>query len=184
VFDYRWSSRASALLVCIETNRLKKGSTLHSNEQVIQKFYEAFHARDAAGMTACYDPDVIFSDPAFGVLEGGKAIAMWHMLCGRAKELQVTVRNIRADDQAGSADWEAKYLFGPNRRLIHNVVKAAFDFRNGKIIKHTDTFDMWKWTRMALGGIGALLGWSSLLRSAVQKSVRRQLDEYMQKQAA
>ena len=63
-------------------------STLHPNELVIQKFYEAFHARDAAGMTACYDPNVIFSDPAFGVLEGGKAIAMWHMLCERAKDLQ------------------------------------------------------------------------------------------------
>lgn len=157
---------------------------MHPNEQVIQKFYEAFHARDAAGMTACYDPNVIFSDPAFGRLEGEKATAMWHMLCGRAKDLQVTVRNIQVDDRSGSADWEAKYLFGPNHRPVHNVVKAAFDFRNGKIVKHTDSFDMWKWTRMALGGIGTVLGWSPLLTSAVRKSVRRQLDEYMQKQAA
>jgi len=156
-------------------------STLHPNELVIQKFYEAFHARDAAGMTACYDPNVIFSDPAFGVLEGGKAIAMWHMLCERAKDLQVTVSNVEATDGAGSADWEARYLFGPNRRPVHNVVKAAFNFRDGKIVKHTDSFDMWRWTRMALGGLGTLLGWSSILRSAIQKSVRRQLDQYMQK---
>jgi limonene-1,2-epoxide hydrolase len=157
---------------------------LHPNEQVIQEFYEAFHARNAAGMNSCYDPEIIFSDPAFGTLEGEKAFAMWRMLCGRAKELEVTVRNIRADDKSGSADWEAKYLFGPSRRPVHNVVKASFEFRDGRIVKHTDTFDMWKWTRMALGGIGTLLGWSPLLRSAIQKSTRRQLEEYIARQSA
>jgi hypothetical protein len=131
-------------------------------------------------MTACYDPSIIFSDPAFGVLEGKSAIAMWHMLCGRARDLQVSVSNIRADDATGSADWQATYLFGKDRRPVHNVVKAAFDFRDGKIVRHDDTFDMWQWTRMALGSIGTILGWSPFLRAAIRKSVRRQLDEYMQ----
>jgi ketosteroid isomerase-like protein len=157
---------------------------MHPNEQVIQKFYEAFHARDAAGMTACYDPKIVFSDPAFGTLEGKDATAMWHMLCGRARDLHVNVTKIQADDTSGSADWQAKYLFGPNRRPVHNMVKAAFDFRDGKIVKHADSFDMWKWTRMALGSVGTLLGWSPFLKAAVRKSVRRQLDEFMQKNPA
>ena len=31
------------------------------NEELIQKFYTAFQARDAVGMCACYHPDVVFS---------------------------------------------------------------------------------------------------------------------------
>jgi ketosteroid isomerase-like protein len=157
---------------------------LHPNEQVIQKFYESFHARDAAGMTACYDPHIIFSDPAFGTLEGQEAVAMWHMLCGRARDLEVSVSNIRADDTSGSANWQAMYLFGKDHRPVHNMVQAVFDFRDGKIVRHIDSFDMWRWTRMALGSIGTVLGWSPFLRSAIRKSVRRQLDEYMQGHSA
>ena len=157
---------------------------MHPNEQLIQKFYEAFNARDAAGMNACYDSNVVFSDPAFGRLEGPQAFAMWEMLCGRAKELDVTARNIQADDRNGSAHWDAKYLFGPKRRPVHNVIKAVFVFQDGKIIEHTDSFDMWKWSRMAIGGIGIFFGWSSILRSAIQKSTRRQLEDYMQKRSA
>lgn len=135
-------------------------------------------------MNACYASDVIFSDPAFGDLEGQKVFSMWEMLVARAKELQVTVGDIHADENTGSARWEAKYLFGPHRRPVHNIIQASFVFRAGRIVEHNDRFDMWKWTRMAVGGIGLFFGWSSFLRSAIQKSTRRQLEEYMQKRSA
>jgi ketosteroid isomerase-like protein len=157
---------------------------LHPNEQTIQKFYEAFHARDAAGMNSCYAPNIVFSDPAFGVLAGEKVFAMWQMLCGRTKELEITFNDIHADDKSGTAHWDAKYFFGPNHRPVHNIVDAAFVFRDGRIVEHTDTFDMWKWTRMAIGGIGIFFGWSFALRSAIQKSTRRQLDDFMQNKSA
>ncbi|MBI5840009.1 MAG: nuclear transport factor 2 family protein [Chloroflexi bacterium] len=157
---------------------------MHPNEQVIRKFYEAFHSRDAAGMNACYHPNVVFTDPAFGRLEGRQAFAMWAMLCSRAKDLQVTAGDIRADENTGSAYWEAKYSFGPKRRPVHNVVSANFVFRDGKIIEHTDSFSMWKWSGMAIGLIGILFGWTSFLKSAIQKSANRQLNDYMQRQSA
>ena len=135
-------------------------------------------------MNACYDQKVVFSDPAFGVLEGNEVFAMWEMLASRAKELQVTVSDIHADDTAGSARWEAQYLFGAHRRPVHNVIKAKFAFRDGKIIEHADSFSMWKWSRMAIGTIGSLLGWTRFLKSTIQKSTRRQLEEYMQKRSA
>ena len=52
---------------------------MHPNAQLIQTFYTAFQNRDAAGMAACYHPEVVFSDPVFPHLEGPKAIAMWQM---------------------------------------------------------------------------------------------------------
>jgi hypothetical protein len=163
---------------------LHEGSTLHPNEQVIRKFYEAFHSRSADGMNANYDPEVVFEDPAFGRLQGQQVFSMWQMLCSRAKDLQISTENIRADDRTGSAHWEAKYLFGPHRRPVHNIVKANFIFRDGKIIEHVDAFSLWKWSSMAVGFAGMILGWSPLFKIAIQRSTRRQLDHYMQKQSA
>ena len=157
---------------------------MHPNEQVVRKFYEAFHARSAADMNAHYDQAVVFEDPAFGRLEGQQVFSMWQMLCSRARELKVSASNIFADDKAGSAHWEAKYLFGPNRRPVNNVVQANFIFRDGKIIEHIDTFNLWKWSSMAVGLTGTLLGWSPFFKSTIQKSTRRQLDNFMQNNSA
>lgn len=154
---------------------------MHPNEKLIQSFYEAFQRRDAKAMTACYAPDVVFRDPAFGRLEAAEATGMWRMLCERGRELEVSVSRIQADDQAGSAVWEARYIFGRPGRRVHNVVQAAFTFRDGKIAEHHDHFDFWRWSRMALGTPGLLLGWTPFLRAAVQRSTNEQLAEFMKK---
>ena len=84
---------------------------MHPHAQLIQNFYTSFQRRDAAGMIACYHPEVVFFDPVFMRLEGARAGAMWQMLCGRAKDLEITFSNVRADDQTGAAHWEAIYTF-------------------------------------------------------------------------
>src|SRR6185503_190206 len=147
--------------------------TMQPQEQLIQKFYSSFQARDAAGMTACYQPDVVFPDPVFGRLQGAQAIAMWRMLCGRAKDLAITLENVRANPHTGSAHWEARYTWGKSGRPVHNSIEAAFEFRDGLIAQHVDTFDLWRWTRMALGPAGVFLGWSPMVQGAVRKEARR-----------
>jgi hypothetical protein len=150
------------------------------NEALIQKFYTAFQARDAAGMCACYHPAVGFSDPVFGRLPASAAAAMWHMLCARAKDLQINYGDIQANAETGTAHWEARYTFGKKSRPVHNVIDAAFAFRDNLIVQHDDMFDLWKWTRMALGPTGLLLGWTPWLQSAVRRDARRGLDAFMQ----
>ena len=49
--------------------------------QLIKDFYQAFAALDAETMASCYHKDILFEDPAFGVLKGEKAKNMWRMLC-------------------------------------------------------------------------------------------------------
>jgi hypothetical protein len=153
---------------------------MHPNEQLIQKFYSAFQVYDAEGMCACYQPDVIFSDPVFGRLAGPRAVAMWEMLCSRATDLKIRFEVFQADDTSGRAHWEAWYSFGPKRRPVHNVVEAAFVFRAGLISQHMDTFDLRRWARMALGPIGLLLGWTPLLRSKIRQDALRGLRRYQQ----
>ena len=152
---------------------------MHLNAQLIEKFYTAFQSRDADAMCACYHPEVTFTDPAFGTLRGARAASMWRMLVERGKDLQVTFGNIRADDSRGSAHWEAKYRFGPKRRPVHNIIEAEFVFKDGLILQHTDRFNFWKWSSMALGVTGTLLGWTPFIQSAVRKNALSGLEKFM-----
>lgn len=152
---------------------------MHPNAALIERFYAAFAARDAAGMAACYHPDVVFTDPAFGELRGPRAGAMWAMLVERGKDLQVTWRDVHADDSSGRAHWDARYTFSQTGRRVHNRIDAEFAFRDGLIVRHTDRFDFWAWARQALGPAGLLLGWTPLIRNKVRSTARRGLEKYM-----
>lgn len=150
---------------------------MHPNEELIDRFYTAFNARDADTMAASYADDATFEDPAFGKLTADEARAMWHMLLGRATDLRAEFRDVRADDQTGSAHWEAHYTF--NGRPVHNVIDADFSFRDGLITKHVDDFDWPRWAGQALGLPGRLLGRTSFLHNRASRKARAQLDTYL-----
>lgn len=152
---------------------------MHPNTALIHRFYDSFAALDAAGMKACYHPDVVFHDPAFGELRGAEAGAMWAMLCGRAKDLQVTASDMHADDARGRAHWDARYTFAQTGRTVLNRIDAEFAFRDGLIVRHTDRFGFWRWARQALGPIGLLLGWTPLIRNKVRSNARAGLRKFM-----
>lgn len=154
---------------------------MHPNAQLIETFYRAFQRRDAEAMAACYAVDVVFEDPAFGQLRGVDAGDMWRMLCARAKDLEVRFSDVQADDTAGSAHWEADYLFSQTGRTVHNRIDATYRFRDGLIVEHRDRFDLWAWSRQALGLPGVLLGWSPLLRNKVRSQTRRGLTQFQSK---
>lgn len=151
-----------------------------NHHDLIERFYQAFQRRDHAGMIACYHPDITFSDPVFGELHGKRAGAMWHMLCERGQDLAVTYRDITADTTNGSAHWEATYTFSTGRS-VHNIIDATFRFEDGLIIEHVDTFDLYRWARMALGPVGTLLGWTSRMQYRIGSSARESLDRFISK---
>lgn len=151
---------------------------MHPNAQSIDTFYRAFQRRDAEAMVACYTPDVSFHDPVFGELAGAEAGDMWRMLCARARDFALTYGAVAADDGGGRAHWEATYLFSQTGRRVHNVIDATFEFRDGLISVHRDRFDLWRWSRQALGLPGMLLGWSPLVRNKVRTQARRGLDAF------
>ena len=156
---------------------------MHPNEQLIRDFYAAFAKRDAAGMAACYHRDIAFSDPAFTMLRGNEATAMWAMLCARGKDLEIILGDVAGDAEGGRAHWEAKYTFSQTGRLVHNKIDAVFAFRDGKIIRHVDSFGFWRWSSQALGGIGILFGWFGPLKAMVRKKAAKSLQDYMEKNA-
>lgn len=159
-------------------------STAPSNIALIERFYRAFGRCDAEGMAACYHPEIRFSDPVFTDLEGERAGNMWRMLCGRAKDLRIEASAITADASSGSAHWEAWYTFSGTGRQVHNRIDARFLFRDGAIIEHHDSFPLWKWTRMALGPAGLLLGWTPLVKGKVRAQAAAGLDEFERRRPA
>jgi ketosteroid isomerase-like protein len=149
---------------------------------MIEKFYASFGKRDAEGMVACYAPDVVFSDPVFPSLQGQEAFAMWRMLTKRAADLRVEASGIEADDASGRAHWEAYYTFSQTGCRVHNRIDATFAFREGRIVRHTDRFDLRAWAAMALGLRGKLLGWAPAMQRAIRKNADKGLRAYMAKQ--
>ncbi len=151
---------------------------MHSNGELITEFYEAFARGDGDAMASCYHPDVHFSDPVFPDLRGQEAGDMWRMLTSSAADLRIEFRDIDADDHNGRAHWEAWYTFSATGNKVHNVIDARFEFRDGKIIRHVDDFDFWRWSRQALGVAGVLLGWTPLVRNKVRAQAGAKLEKW------
>jgi ketosteroid isomerase-like protein len=149
------------------------------NKQLIQHFYESFAQNNADGMVACYADKIEFSDPVFGSLKGADAKNMWKMLIERGKgEIKIEFENVAANEQKGSADWTAHYVFSQTGRNVVNKIHAEFEFKDGKIFRHQDTFDIWNWSKQALGISGLLLGWSPFLKNKIRQNALKSLREY------
>jgi ketosteroid isomerase-like protein len=154
---------------------------MNSNEQVINRFYTAFAQKDYKGMQACYADNVEFSDNAFPGLKGKQAWAMWHMLTIAGGDMVLTFSNVQANETTGSADWVATYTFSLTGNKVINRIHADFEFKDGKIICHTDTFDFWKWASQAFGLKGRLLGWTSFFKNKIQTVTRGRLQSFIDK---
>jgi ketosteroid isomerase-like protein len=150
------------------------------NEDVIHSFYSAFQRKDYRTMQSLYHEEAVFSDPVFRNLNAGEVRAMWEMLLKASSDLRVEFTNIVVNDESGSCHWVAWYTFSKTGRKVHNVIDASFTFRDGRILTHRDSFDLWRWSAMALGPSGLLLGWTPLLRNKIRKLAAGNLTRFMQ----
>jgi ketosteroid isomerase-like protein len=151
--------------------------------RLITEFYEAFSRRDVETMAALYLPDATFSDPVFGVLEGAEVGAMWRMLDRASTDLAVTFHHVTARGDRAAATWEARYTFTETGRRVHNVIEAHMTLEDGRIRRHDDHFDLWRWSRQALGPAGLLLGWTPIVRVRVHRRARARLDAFIAKES-
>jgi ketosteroid isomerase-like protein len=151
-----------------------------NNKELIHQFYTAFSQGNCEEMIEYYHENIVFQDPAFGVLKGHRARQMWEMLLSSKKSaLKITFENVHATSDAGQALWIAEYFYG--KRKVINKVEAKFKFEDGKIIEHIDTFDLWKWTQQAMGITGYLIGWTSFMKYKIQKTTNKKLDLFIEK---
>lgn len=151
-------------------------------QQLIHTFYTAFAKADWQTMADCYHPDAEFTDEAFVGLRGKEAGAMWRMLIERSKgQLGISFSNVQASSAKGSADWVAEYVFSATGRKVINHIHAEFEFKDGKIFRHTDSFNLHKWAGQAMGFKGKLLGGFGFFRKKVQQTARQSLTKFMER---
>lgn len=141
----------------------------------MRALYRALAARDGEAMAACYTVDATFEDPVFGELRGADVGAMWRLLCRSARGLEVRLVDVHAAGDSVRARVEASYDFSRAHRRVHNVIDARFALRDGLITRHEDVFDLWRWSRMALGPTGLLLGWTPFVKRRVREDALRRL---------
>lgn len=130
-------------------------------------------------MQDCYAADATFSDPVFTDLNATEVRAMWAMLVKNGKDMRLEFKNIKGTENGATAEWDAWYTFSKTGNKVHNSVKADFQIENGKIVKHTDHFDFYKWAKQALGLTGVLLGWASFFHNKISTTARKGLQSYM-----
>lgn len=151
-----------------------------NNQEIITDFYHAFARGDYQSMQQHYHDDIIFEDPAFGKLKGIEAKKMWQMLIERSGgKINIVFTDVQADEHTGSAQWEAQYIFRQTGRKVVNSIRAQFEFKDGKIYRHTDHFNLWKWARQAIGLNGWLLGFTGIFKSKLQQQTRKLLNQYI-----
>ncbi|RZK59167.1 MAG: nuclear transport factor 2 family protein [Pedobacter sp.] len=149
------------------------------NEQLIQSFYTSFKNKDYKGMQACYADNAVFNDAIFKNLNTQQVKAMWEMLISKGKDLRLEFSNISGDEHHVKAHWDAYYTFSATGKKVVNNIEATFEIENGKIIKHTDSFNFHTWSTQALGIKGLLLGWTPFLRKKVTAQAMKNLDSFM-----
>ena len=150
-----------------------------SQEKILTKLYTAFANADAPTMCECYDSNIQFQDPVFGVLKGSDVCTMWKMLLGKSNgRIKIEFSNIKADEYRGYATWIATYPFSKTNRTVINTVRSEFHFKNGLIYRQIDHFDIWKWSKQAFGLTGFLFGWTGYFQRKIEQQVLASLKKF------
>lgn len=151
------------------------------HQELLEHFYHSFKYKDVKEMIACYHDDIVFTDPAFGTLKGVEAKNMWRMLLGQNSTLQIDYSNISANAETGKAHWKAQYVFSKTKRPVINNVTSEFEFKDGKIIRQIDTFDLNVWAKQALGFQGTILNFFGILPNSIQRKAKESLQSFTEK---
>lgn len=150
---------------------------------IIETFYKAFNDLDAETMVDCYHDDIVFEDPAFGILKGNRAKNMWRMLCHsqKGKDFKITFSNVNSNENSGIAHWEAFYTFSKSNRKVHNKIEARFEFQDGKIIRHTDVFNLNNWAKQALGTFAYWYSFTLFFKKQLNEKSNKALTSFEKK---
>lgn len=98
----------------------------------------------------------------------------------KGKDFKIKVSNSEFANQKWKVHWEAFYVFSKTGRKVHNIINAEFEFKDGKIIKHSDHFNLYRWSRQALGFKGLLLGWTSFFKKKLSAQTNKLLSKFEQ----
>ena len=152
------------------------------NSEVVESFYKAFQNQDSEAMASFYSKDIIFKDPVFGELRGNDVKDMWRFLIERSNgNIDITFSILNEENNIVNVHWEAKYHFSKTKRFVHNKVNAIIEVQDGKIVKHIDHFNFYRWSRMAFGSIAYFIGFTTFFQKKINLGILNLFKKYQLK---
>jgi len=156
-----------------------------SNEGTVRGFLNCYQQHDFKGMHAYLADNVEFSDFAFKI-QGNAVKAMWHWFCipyaPRREPVEVPeFEVIKVEEDRVMVRYRVDYLYGEALRPVDYWIRSTFTVRDGKIVAQTDRFDhisAFEFAKMAFGLPTALLAFTPLLQSTVQKKATQKLNKF------
>lgn len=140
-------------------------------------FFKALEERDPARLDAALHPDLSYSGPLFGKLDGWRVQAMWqHVL--RWPQLAVSVSEVKVTPMQGSVTWQMSFAAGNKRVVLHDVTTHV-TFREDRIHAQVDDFSLYRHAGMSLGARGWALGWLPPVQSALREDALRALGGFI-----
>ncbi|KAF8757002.1 Pyridoxal-phosphate dependent enzyme [Rhizoctonia solani] len=115
---------------------------------VATKWFEAYSAGNFEAMKSLAADGYTFEDPAFGKLEGDRALGMYKMFTSTRDKTEAVwnvheVKPSESDPQRAIVQFEAIYKF--NGRPVTNQITSNILVVDGKVKEQVDSFDVPKW---------------------------------------
>ena len=146
-----------------------------NSKEIAIKFYDAFSVANIDVLKQLYDKKLIFNDNIFVNLDYNETISMWSSLLVGNKNMSIKYEIKKYSEKYVEVEWIADYLFTSTNRNVKNIILAKMEIDQGKIINHTDNFDFYKWSQMAFGITGVLIGWTSFFKNKVRTETYNKL---------
>ena len=146
-----------------------------NSKEIAIKFYDAFSAANIDVLKQLYDKKLRYNDNIFVNLDYNETISMWSSLLVGNKNMSIKYEIKKYSEKYVEVEWIADYLFTSTNRNVKNIILAKMEIDQGKIINHTDNFDFYKWSQMAFGITGVLIGWTSFFKNKVRTEAYNKL---------
>lgn len=146
-----------------------------NSKEIAIKFYDAFSVANIDVLKQLYDKKLIFNDNIFVNLDYNETISMWSSLLVGNKNMSIKYEIKKYSEKYVEVEWIADYLFTSTNRNVKNIILAKMEIDQGKIINHKDNFDFYKWSQMAFGITGVLIGWTSFFKNKVRTEAYNKL---------
>jgi len=129
---------------------------------LLLKFFKAVQTQDVKAIGECYHNDIEYYEPAYGKMTGPRALGYWSFFFSQVKEMQCEYDGLKINGDKGTLHIEEWYTWSATGHAVHNLVDCEFDFKDGKIFRHIDNYNLNAWAFQSLGA--KYLGWTKKTR--------------------
>ncbi|RKR82268.1 SnoaL-like protein [Mucilaginibacter gracilis] len=154
---------------------------MYSNEKLILDFYDNLRKGDVKKIGNFYAKNATFRDPIFISLNASQASAMWAMVV-KEKDFQIDIKKIDISDRFLTADCTLIWTCENGKKVLNDITSRFAFNTDGKILLHSNHFDVYKLVKQTTGTIGVLFGWTKVLRNRTRRLAAEKLNYFMKEQ--